>query len=116
MPATHSSGGFFKSRALTWVATTALFAAATALQIAIYAIVVPTGALSSVAGSIVLVLAAVWLVLPAGLATFLAVRTFRLIEPVPAQRSTQSLLASFLFPLASVYLGVFVSFNTWGGK
>jgi hypothetical protein len=89
---------------------------ATGLQIASFGLVVPNGALAKLAAPIGLVLAAAWLIVPAAIATFLAVRTFRLIGPVPEQRPAQALLALLLLPLLSAYLGVVGSFNTWGGK
>jgi hypothetical protein len=111
----HSDGVFIRSRPIAWGASVAAFIAAAALQIAIFG-VVSNAALPKLAAPMGFVLAAAWLVLPAAIATYLAVRFFRLIGPDPGQRSTQALLALLLLPIISVYLGVVISFDTWGGK
>ena len=116
MAATHPGGESTRSRPIAWLASIALFVSATALQIAIYAFVVSNGAQSKMVWPLGLFLAVLWLLGPAALATIIAVRRFQLIAPEPGQRSTQALVALLLLPLLSAYLGVFVSFNVWGGK
>ena len=116
MSATHSDSVRITSRPIAWTASVGAYVAATALQVAIFGVVVPNAALPKLIAPVGFVFAAAWLVLPAAIATFLAVRVFRLIGPDPGQRSTQALLALLLLPAASVYLGVVISFNTWGGK
>lgn len=116
MSATHSSGGLLRSRPAVWMASIASFAVATALQVAIYGLVVPNRALSEVPGPIALVFAATWLVLPVTVASLLSFRQFRLVAIEPERRSASSLIALLVLPLLSVYLGVLLSFNIWGGK
>jgi len=116
MSATDSGDARSGSRLFAWAGSIGSFVVATGLQIAIFGLVVPNNSLSKLAAPIGMVLAVAWFVLPAAIATFLAVRTFRLIGPLPERRSAQALLALLLLPLLSVYLGVVVSFNTWGGK
>jgi hypothetical protein len=72
--------------------------------------------LANVASPIAIGIAVAWLVLPPLIATVLAIRTFGLLGRDRAQRSTPALLAILVLPLLSVYLGVAVSFNVWGGK
>jgi hypothetical protein len=110
------SGGAFKSKPVAWAASSASFVAASALQVATYAVTVPSGALTKVADPVAIALAAIWLLVPATLATILSVRGFQLIGSEPKSRSTQALVALSILPLLSVFLGVAVSFNLWGGK
>jgi len=116
MSVTQAGGVFITSRPTAWAASVGAFVASTALQVAIFGAVVPNAALSKLGAPMSFVLAASWLVLPASIATFLAVRFFRLIARDPAKRSAQSLLALLLLPAVSMSLGVVISFNTWGGK
>ena len=104
------------SRPIIWAASVGAFVAATVLQIATFGLVAPNAALAELAVPMGFVLAAAWLFLPAAIAAFSAVRFFRLIGPDPSQRSTQALLALLLLPAVSMYLGVMISFNIWGGK
>jgi hypothetical protein len=116
MTATSSRNLLSASRAISWLASVVVFTAAAALQIATFGIVVPQRLLANVASPIAIGIAVAWLVLPPLVATVLAVRRFRLLGHDRAQRSTPGLLAILVLPLLSVYLGVAVSFNVWGGK
>jgi len=101
---------------MSWIASVVAFSAAAALQVAIFGLVVPSRLLANVPGVIAVLITAAWLVLPPLIATVLAVRTFRLVAREPAQRSTSALIAILALPLLSLYLGVAISFNVWGGK
>jgi hypothetical protein len=116
MSAPLSGTIFMTSRPMSWIASVVVFSAAAALQVVIFGLVVPSRLLVNVPSPLAVVIATAWLVLPPIIATLLAVRTFQLVAREPAQRSTSALIAILVLPLLSLYLGVTISFNVWGGK
>jgi hypothetical protein len=103
------------AKLLPWAATLTAYLVASGIQIAIY------GAEASAAsGSLGLPdwaytpFMLIWLFAPATLATWVSARFLRSIRMAGDRLTTLANLALLLSAPLSIYLGVFLSFNTWG--
>jgi hypothetical protein len=102
---------------MRWICVCGAFVAASAVQVLIFAAQASHAVVSWLPGVLVVAGSIAWLVVPAAVATLIATRLLRSrTADGRGYFETSASLALLLLPPASIYLGVFVSFNTWGGK
>jgi|ERR1700688_2055116 len=105
-----------KPRALVWIGVTGLFALASAIQIAVY------GAPSvfhfrayAAPSAVSQFFALAWLFAPAALAVIASIRVLRgAFNGVSGTGKALAVTLAMFLALISIYVGAFVSFNTWG--
>jgi len=112
-----------QSRLAAWMSVIAIYLAASLVQILVYGagashseVSATTDTAPSWASELFyLVEVLAWLLGPATIATWIAVRKLRFWKDMGTERMTvTTALALLLLPALSIYLGVVVSFNTWG--
>jgi hypothetical protein len=123
MSAERLTEGAAKSSAAAWAQVVAAFGAASLVQI------IACGAAQSAGGSGTitvmtspwvsglydLVIALVWFFGPASIATWYSARKLRFWKDAGTARMTlPRSLSMLVLPALSIYLGIFVSFNSWG--
>jgi hypothetical protein len=102
------------SKLLPWAGSLLAFLAASGVQAAIYgAGATSTGGLSLPEPVEFLVLLA-WILVPAGVATWNSLRLLRSVRAARDRLVKVANVTLLLFAPLSVYLGLFISFNTWG--